>query len=57
VFVDANIKMEEILHNEHKWNIVVKDNEYCMTICAESFLILLDTMSERYSVLHQPRHK
>lgn len=57
IIVDANIKIDAILHNEEQWKILVDDSQYCMTACSDSFLILLNTMSDRYSILRQPRHK
>lgn len=53
----AHIKMDEILQNKEQWKILVYDSQYCMTVCADSFLTLLNTMSDRYSILRQPRHK
>jgi len=55
--LDAILKIVEILQNESKWTILVKDKEYFVTDCAQNFLILLDTMSDRYLILRQPRHK
>lgn len=56
--LDAMNKLNTILSNKEKqWNILVKDNQYTITMAADSFLILLNTMSDRYSVLRQPRHK
>jgi len=49
--------MDEILQNKERWKILVYDSQYCMTVCADSFLTLLNTMSDRYSILRQPRHK
>ncbi|XP_022164709.1 RAD50-interacting protein 1 [Myzus persicae] len=53
----AHIKMDEIIQNKEQFKILVYDSQYCMTVCADSFLTLLNTMSDRYSVLRQPRHK
>ncbi|XP_060856696.1 RAD50-interacting protein 1 [Metopolophium dirhodum] len=53
----AHIKMDEIIQNKEQWKILVYDSQYCMTVCADGFLTLLNTMSDRYSILRQPRHK
>ncbi|XP_060843962.1 RAD50-interacting protein 1 [Rhopalosiphum padi] len=53
----AHIKMDEIIQNNDQWKILVYDSQYCMTVSADSFLTLLNTMSDRYSILRQPRHK
>lgn len=52
-----NIKIDEILYNNNQWKVVVEDPQYRMTSCADGFLTLLNTMSDRYSILRQPRHK
>lgn len=49
--------MDAILQNNNKWDILVKDNKYFITVCAENVLILLDALSDRYSILRQSRHK
>ncbi|XP_025419598.1 RAD50-interacting protein 1 isoform X2 [Sipha flava] len=53
----AYIKMDDILQNKDQWKVLVVDSHYCMTACADSFLTLLNTMSDRYNILRQPRHK
>lgn len=49
--------MDAILLNKEQWKVIVFDSQYCMTICADNFLTLLNTMSDRYSILRQTRHK
>lgn len=56
-FVDANIKIETILKDPHQWKVLIEDSQYIMTVASDSFLTLLNTMSDRYSILRQPRHK
>ncbi|VVC45233.1 Hypothetical protein CINCED_3A025352 [Cinara cedri] len=51
-------KLNAILSNEeNQWDILVKDHQYIVTLGADSFLTLLNTMSDRYNLLRQPRHK
>lgn len=57
ISLDAIIKINIILHNTEQWKVIVEDSQYFMTACADSFLTLLNTMSDRYCILHQPRHK
>lgn len=57
ISLDASVKMDVIIHNKEQWKILIYDSQYCMTACADSFLTLLNTMSDRYSILRQPRHK
>ncbi|XP_050438401.1 RAD50-interacting protein 1 isoform X2 [Adelges cooleyi] len=50
-------KIEEILDNDELWKILVNDTQYKLTTCADNLLTLLNTMTDRYSILRQPRHK
>lgn len=58
MILDAFNTLNTILSKEEqKWNILVKDKQYIITQSADSFLTLLNTMTDRYNVLRQPRHK
>lgn len=49
--------MDVMLSNKEHWKVIVVDSQYCMTVCADSFLTLLNTMTDRYTILRQTRHK
>lgn len=49
--------MNLILQNKDQWKILVANKRYCLISGADEFLTLIKTMSDRYSILYQPRHK
>ncbi|XP_054257959.1 RAD50-interacting protein 1 [Macrosteles quadrilineatus] len=53
----ARDKMDHILSSENAWNEVTGHEELRITEAAEAFLTLLQTMTDRYSILPQPGHR
>lgn len=54
---DARDKMDVMLSSENVWAEVNGSEDLKVTEAAETFLTLLSTMTERYSILPQPGHR
>ncbi|XP_065221188.1 RAD50-interacting protein 1 [Planococcus citri] len=53
----AEKRMDDMLNSPTAWTIVTEDENCKVTECADKFVILLSTITDRYSPLPQPGHR
>lgn len=57
LFADAEKRMDDMLNSNTAW-AVISENERCkITECGDDFVMLLSTITDRYSSLPRPGHR
>lgn len=57
ILIGAERRMDDMLNSETAWNVIAEDDKCKVTECGDKFIILLSTITSRYSALPQPGHR
>lgn len=57
MYLGAEKRMDDMLNDDTAWTVITEDEKCKVTECGDKFIILLSSITDRYSSLPQPGHR